>query len=87
MQQNEDTLLAALSPAIDEKCRLIQEKKLMKRKEKLFLFMCTAAVILPILFVLFGISLMILLIPCAFIGITFNLLSPVMAYYKRRSDL
>lgn len=77
MDMQAEKMIAALSPEIDEKCAGIKEAKAEKLQSRIFMIMCILAVILPAVFVFFGISLSFIIVPIIFITAAFVILSPI----------
>jgi|GEM_PF-3517173 len=77
MEDNAEKMIRLLSSDIDRKCVQIKEERNSKLCLRLFVLLCAAAVIVPAIFVAFGVSLFILIIPAAFMAVAFLLLSPI----------
>jgi len=78
MTNDTEKMIASLSPAIDEKCSEIKETRRERRYSRLFVFLCTAFIVLPTVFVIIGISLIFLLIPAIFTAAALLILSPIL---------
>ena len=78
MDRDAEKMLAALAPAIDEKCAELKKARAAKRLRGLFITLCVLALLVPTAFVVFGISLSILLVPVIFTAIAFFILLPIL---------
>lgn len=78
MYYDAETLIVALSQAIDQKCDEIRAAHREKRQAGIFLVLCAMVIMIPTIFVLLGISLVILLIPALFTAVAFLILSPIL---------
>lgn len=78
MNENAERMINILSPEIDRKCSEIKHARKEKMQSKLFVLICIAAIIIPTLFVFWGIRLTVLLIPVVFTGAAFLILSPIL---------
>ncbi len=78
MEHDSEALIARLSPEIDRKCAEIRHNRVEKSYLRLFVLLCVLAVMLPTMFVFFGISLTALRTAITFTGAAFVLLSPIL---------
>lgn len=78
MNSKADKMIAMLSPEIDRKCEEMKQARREKARVRLFVLLCVAVVIIPTMFVFFGLSLTSLLTPVAFMGIALLILSPIL---------
>jgi len=78
MNEEAERLIGRLSPEIDRKCEALKEARREKRQSRLFLLLCALAVLLPAALVLAGMSLLVLLVPVAFMSLSILLLLPVL---------
>lgn len=82
MKQNAEEVIRRLSPEISRKCTEIQNARRDRAMTGLFLLLCAALVIVPTLFIFFGLSLTTLLAPVLFAGLAFLLLAPVLFHQQ-----
>ncbi len=82
MKNQPDKLIAALSPEIDQKCRQLKQMRRAKWQSRLFVILCVAVGILPVIFVLCGFRLMLLITPILFISAAFFVLAPILFYQQ-----
>lgn len=82
MDNGAEKMIAVLSPEIEKKCSALKEERKMKIYSRLFMLMCFFAIVIPTLFVLFGFSLTLLIVPVIFMGIAFLLLSPILIHQQ-----
>ncbi|MCH3973192.1 MAG: hypothetical protein LKE53_10645 [Oscillospiraceae bacterium] len=75
---NAQKMISLLTPEIDRKCEQIQQARKEKTQVRLFVLLCAAALIIPTVFVFFGISLAAILTPVLFLAAAFLLLSPIL---------
>lgn len=61
-----EKVIQNLTPSIDKKCTEIKAERKDKILTRLFVLMCVFAVIIPVVFVIFGISLAIFITPVLF---------------------
>jgi len=78
MNYDAEKMIAALAPEIDRKCAEISQARREKAYWRFFVLLCAMAIVVPTLFVYWGISLTVLLIPIAFTAAAFLLLSPIL---------
>lgn len=78
MISNAERMIAVLSPEIDRKCAELQEARREKRNTGVFVLLCIMAILVPTLFVIFGLSLTTLLVPVIFTAVAFLILSPIL---------
>ena len=78
MISNAERMIAVLSPEIDRKCVELQEARREKRNTGVFVLLCIMAILVPTLFVIFGLSLTTLLVPVIFTAVAFLILSPIL---------
>lgn len=78
MNHDAEKMIAALSPAIDRKCTEIKTARKELLYLRLFVLLCVMAVVVPTAFVLFGISLISLLIPAVLTAAAVLGLSPIL---------
>ena len=78
MAHDADSLIAALSPAIDRKCAEITDARRERYRFRLFITLCVMVVLIPVVFVVLGFSLLVLLIPVIFIAVAVLALSPIL---------
>lgn len=78
MTHDADRIIAVLSPEIDRECAELRQTRLERRRFRRFLALCALTVLLPTVFVIFGISLTALLISAAFASAAFLILSPIL---------
>lgn len=78
MENNVDCLIYELTPEIVEKCRELKAARRERLKTRLFAALCAVVIAIPPLFVLFGFSLAILIIPVAFMSLSAILLLPAL---------
>lgn len=78
MISNAERMIAVLSPEIDWKCAELQEARREKRNTGVFVLLCIMAILVPTLFVIFGLSLTTLLVPVIFTAVAFLILSPIL---------
>lgn len=79
MNEKADCLIRQLSPEIDRKCEALRESRRERRQSRLFLLVCALAVVLPAALVLAGISMLVLLVPVAFMSLSILSLLPVLS--------
>ena len=82
MNAEPDTMLQALAPVIDQKCRQLQAAEKERRGARAFLLLCAAAALLPALLVLAGVSPVLLLIPLGFMAVCIVVLLPVLTAHE-----
>ena len=70
-------LSEVLEAEIDRKCMQIQEARREKAGKRAFVFLCAVVVVLPLLFVLWGIKLAMLAVPAVAMGAVLLLLAPI----------
>ena len=78
MISNAERMIAVLSPEIDWTCAELQEARREKRNTGVFVLLCIMAILVPTLFVIFGLSLTTLLVPVIFTAVAFLILSPIL---------
>lgn len=78
MMNNADTLITALSPALDRKCAELRQARREALHFRLFVLLCALVVLIPTVFVILGIGLVVLLIPALFTAAAFLILSPIL---------
>lgn len=78
MNNNADKMIAALTPEIEKKCVQLQEARKMKAGSQLFILLCIAVIVIPTVFVFFGLSLIALIIPVVFMAVSLLILSPIL---------
>lgn len=78
MNQGAERVIAVLSPEIEKRCSEIREMRKEKRRADIFVLLCAAAVLVPTLFVFFGLNLITLIVPAALAAVCFLLLSPIL---------
>lgn len=71
-----EKVIQNLTPSIDKKCAEIKAQRKDKIQTRLFALMCVFAVIIPVVFVIFGISLAIFVAPILFMSICVIVLLP-----------
>lgn len=72
-----EKVIESLTPSIDKKCREIKAQRKDKILTRLFVLLCIAMIIIPVLFVVFGISLAIFIAPVLFMCVCVVVLLPV----------
>ncbi|MBE6081159.1 hypothetical protein [Sporanaerobacter sp. PP17-6a] len=78
MDKNINKLLCVLDNEIDRKCFEIKQRKRNKILQSVFIITCVLFIIVPMMFVFFGISLWTFCVPAIlFFTICFCLLSPI----------
>lgn len=82
MHHDAERMIAILTPVIDRKCAQIQQVRTEKLRSNLFAVLCAAVLVIPTIFVFFGISLVTLLIPAVFTASAFLLLSPILIHQQ-----
>lgn len=78
MNEHAEKTLAALATEIDSKCLQIQQARMERLQLRLFLCLCAAALLIPTLFVFYGLNIVTLLVPISFISTALLLLSPLL---------
>lgn len=71
-----EKLIQNLTPSIDKKCAEIKSERKDRILTRLFVLMCISAVIIPVLFVILGISLAIFVAPILFMCVCVIVLLP-----------
>ncbi len=71
-----EKIIQNLTPSIDKKCAEIKASRKDKVLTRLFVLLCVAMIIVPVIFVIFGISLAIFIAPVLFMCISVVVLLP-----------
>ncbi len=71
-----EKLIQNLTPSIDKKCAEIKSERKDRILTRLFVLLCVAMIIVPVIFVIFGISLAIFVAPILFMCICVIVLLP-----------
>lgn len=78
MKSNVDIMLAALAPAIEQKCDELKATRKERIQSRIFILLCAMVVLIPALLVFAGVSLTVLIVPLAFMSLSVILLLPVL---------
>ena len=78
MNEKTERMLAALSPAIDQKCEELRAARREQLHTRLFALLCAMVALVPALLVFFGVSLTVLIAPLLFMSLSVLLLLPVL---------
>lgn len=82
MNSSADKMIALLSPEINRKCEEIKEIRKEKLHTRLFFLLCAAVIVIPPMFIFFGLRLTFLLTPVVFMGMALLVLSPILTNQK-----
>ena len=78
MNSNVDRLIDNLTPAIEEKCEELRASKRQKIGCRIFIFLCAAAILLPVAAVFVGVSLTVFVALPIFMSFCMLFLLPVL---------
>lgn len=78
MDYDAEKMIMILSPEIDRKCDEMKQMHREKIQSYFFIILCIAMIVIPTVFVFFGMNLTAIAIPILFITTTFLLLSPIL---------
>ena len=78
MNQNIDSLIDSLMPAIDNKCEELKAARKEKLHTRLFIIVCILVAVIPALLVFAGISVTLIVVPILFMSVSVVMLMPVL---------
>jgi len=78
MNQDVENIIAALSPEIEKKCLEIRETRKERKQAGFFVVLCFAFLLIPTLFVFFGLNLFMFFVPLALTAAALFILSPIL---------
>lgn len=78
MDYGAEKMIVMLSPEIDRKCDEMKQAHREKVQSYFFVMLCIVMIVIPTVFVFFGMNLSSIVIPIIFITVAFLLLSPIL---------
>ena len=78
MNKNAEQMIRDLTPEIEKKCAELKTARRERCKSVVFVIMCIAAVLIPVLWVIFGWPFALLIVPIVFMSLCAVLLLPIL---------
>lgn len=82
MDYGAEKMIVMLAPEIDRKCDEMKRVHREKVQSYFFVMLCIAMIVVPTVFVFFGMNLSSIVMPIIFIAIAFLMLSPILIHQQ-----